>query len=187
MAIYTKFCTYKNIPLYGMSTPSLTQCLSVPIIILRIPTGQLMYYTSTHPQTLCLSIHIRRHDIDCVRFSCYSPIASTSIAAPQLRPLQLLLPNCRYPSTAPRSRPPQLLLPDRIWLSCCSPNAYASTAAPLSTPLHLLMGPLQLLLSGCVCLQPHPFWIVLAPVQHSWSFFAVRNSEVAVKGCAPPV
>ena len=66
----------------------------------------------------------------CVRFSCCSPIASTSAAAPRLRPLQLL--------------------PDCVRFSCCSPIPSASTAA---ARLHVL----QLLLPDCVrfdCCSP---------------------------------
>ena len=50
---------------------------------------------------------------DQVRFGCYSPIASASTAAPGLRPLQLLLA---------RLRPLQLLLPDCVRFNCCSPD-----------------------------------------------------------------
>ena len=55
---------------------------------------------------------------------------------------------CR--AAAPQLRPLQLLLPDCICFSCCSPIASASTAAPR-------LRPLQLLLSICVrfgCCSP---------------------------------
>ena len=54
---------------------------------------------------------------DCgIRFHCCSPFASASrpAAAPRLRPLQLLL--------AARSRPLRLLLPDCVRLNFCSPD-----------------------------------------------------------------
>ena len=77
--------------------------------------------------------------------SCYSPSASTSTAAPRVRPLQLLLPkcvrfNCCSPSAsastaAPRLHPLQLLLATCVRFSCCSQIVSASTAAPRLRPL----------------------------------------------------
>ena len=68
----------------------------------------------------------------CIRFSCFSPLASVSTTF-RLRPLRLLLPdcicfNCCSPmasasSAAPRLRPLQLLLPDCVHFGCCSPPA----------------------------------------------------------------
>ena len=95
---------------------------------------------------------------DRFHLSCCSPIASTSAAAPQSRPPQLLLPNrfrlsCCSPiasasAAAPQSRLPQLLLPNRVRLSCCSPIASASAAAPQSLPPQLLL-PNRFRLSCC--------------------------------------
>ena len=79
-------------------------------------------------------------------------------AAPRLRPLQLLLPDCvRFSfcssltiastsAAAPRLRPLQLLLPNCICFNCCSQIASASAAAR-----HLQLRPLQLLLPNCIC------------------------------------
>ena len=79
---------------------------------------------------------------DCVRFSCCSPIdllqlllpvcvlllASFSTAqlaaAPRLRPLRLLLPDCSVPFEL------QLLLPHCVRFNCSSPIGSASTTAP---------------------------------------------------------
>ena len=56
---------------------------------------------------------------DCIRFSCCSPLASASAAAPRLHPLQLL-PDCICFGCCSRLRPLQLLLPDCIRFDCCS-------------------------------------------------------------------
>ena len=61
---------------------------------------------------------------DCVRFSCCSPLASASAAAPRLRPLEPSaaapgprLLNCCSPIIL---RPLRLLLPDCVRFNCCS-------------------------------------------------------------------
>ena len=113
-------------------------------------------------------------------------------AAPQLRPLQLLLPDCiRSASTAaPRLRPLQLLLPDYVHFSCCLPLASTSAAAaPRLCPLQLLpdcvrfncspiastsagaprLRLLQLLLSDCIrfnCCSPIASASTAAPRLH---------------------
>ena len=91
--------------------------------------------------------------------SCCSPSASASTAAPRVRSLQLLLPECvRFnccsasasASTccsrvrplqlaAPRVHPLQLLHPDCVRSSCCSPLASASSVAPRLRMLRLLL------------------------------------------------
>ena len=86
-------------------------------------------------------------------FSCYSPIASASVAAPRSHPLQLLLPDrvrfscysriASASAAAPRLRPLQLLLPDRVRFSCCSPIASASAAVPRLRPLKLATAVLE--------------------------------------------
>ena len=83
------------------------------------------------------------------RFSCWFMIISTSAAAPRLRPLQLLLPDCicfsccslivSASAVAPRLCPLQLLLPDCVPFSCCSLIASASAVAPRLCPLQLLL------------------------------------------------
>ena len=105
-------------------------------------------------QSCCSPIH--------VRFSCWSPIASSSDAALRLRPLQLLLATCVCfkPSIAPRLRPFRLRLPDCNHFNCCSLIASTSTAAPR---LH----PLQLLLPYCVrfnCCSPIATTSTAAPL-----------------------
>ena len=73
---------------------------------------------------------------------------SASTAAPQLCPLQLLLPDCvcfnccsliASVSTALRLRPLQLLLHDCARFNCCSPITSASAAAPRKCPVQLLL------------------------------------------------
>ena len=80
--------------------------------------------------------------------------------APQLHPLQLLLPVCvrfqlllldciRF-SCCSRSRPLRLLLPDCIRFNCCSPIASASTAAhPIASALTACCSSI-----ACIRLQP---------------------------------
>ena len=80
--------------------------------------------------------------------SCCSPFASASAAAPRLRPLQLLLPDCiRFSCCSPIASASaaarclcslQLLLPNCVCFSC-SLITSASTAAPQLRPLRLLL------------------------------------------------
>ena len=89
--------------------------------------------------------------------SCCSPIAA---AAPRLRPLQLLLPDCIDPlqlHAVPCLRPLQLLLAACVRFSCCSSIASASATAHHLHPLQPVaststapwLRPLRLLLPDC--------------------------------------
>ena len=72
------------------------------------------YVSNPAPDSsLCRAAGPRLHPLqllfpDCVRFGCWSPIASASTAGPRLRLLQLQLPDC-------------------ICFDCCSPIASASS------------------------------------------------------------
>ena len=102
----------------------------------------------TVKDNLLINLNIKHHTSSFARFarSATSPLfAYTSntapdsslcrAAAPQLRPLQLLFPNCvcfsccspiaSASTAAPRLRPLQLQLPDCIRFNCCSPIASA--------------------------------------------------------------
>ena len=95
---------------------------------------------------------------DCVRFSCCSPIASASAAAPRLRPHQLLLAVCvRFSCCSLIADGPFQLLLDCVCFNCCCPIASASAASPR-------LRPLQLLLPDCI---HRLFWKIPADSQCS--------------------
>ena len=109
------------------------------IIIIQVATSPSFAYVSnpTPDSSLCRAAAPRLHQSaaphlrplrlllpDCIRFSCCSPIASASAAAPRLHPLQRMVPDC-------------------VRFSCCSPITSASAAAPR-------LRPLQLLLTDCI-------------------------------------
>ena len=132
------------------------QCFMIFMIISSLPhsaTAPSFAYVNS-PAALTevqrtLTSHLQCHDIHCIHFSFCSLIAAT----------------------APRLLLPQLLLADRVRFSCCFPISSSSAAASQSRLLCLQLCPLQLLLSGCVCLQPQPFLNVPAPDQRSRPFF----------------
>ena len=65
--------------------------------------------------------------LDCIHFNC-SPIASASAAAPQLS----------ASTAAPRLRLLQLLLPDCVRFNCCSPPAVLEDSSPCPMFLNIL-------------------------------------------------
>ena len=112
------------------------------------------------PARLPRSVSIAAELPSCIRFSCCSPLASTSAAAlSRLRPFQLLTDCVRFGCCSPIASASNLL-PNGVRFVCCSPIASVSTAAPRLCPFQLFPDCVPF---GCSAAAPRQlFWKIPA-------------------------